>query len=175
MYLHDNIRLIRKKWGENQEEFSARLGMTRSNLSKLESGELELSLANCRLLSKLTGVTIDRLLDVQLDSDEIPVLPIGEGGEKLQGKAASAKEEDLGEFADLRNLAAAVREMQNDVGRLKKLLTYVEDTETGKLKVFNALQVIIGFLEEGLEEGDYLADKKAYLNRLAELLTKGGL
>ena len=149
--------------------------MTRSNLSKLESGGFELSLANCRLLAKLTGIPMDRLIDAKLGNDEIPVLPIGEGGERLLGRAMEGKETDLGEFADLRNLAAAVREVQNEVGQLKKLLAHADDPAMDKLKVFNALQVIIGFLEEGIEEGEYLDEKKAYLGRLAALLKKGGV
>lgn len=86
MNLYENVKLIRTVWGESQEKFGARLGMTRSNLSRIESGEYELSLPALRTLSSLTGLSMDRLVDGELTADDILKLPIGEGGEKLQVK-----------------------------------------------------------------------------------------
>ncbi len=178
MNLAENIRLVRKKWGENQDDFSNRFGMTRSNLSRIESGEVDLSLANCRLLSELTGISMNRLMDEQLTLEDIPPLPVGEGGEKFldRSEPREVKGErdlgDLGDLADLRNLVAVVRELQMDVSSLRKLKNMLDEEGRERLKVFEAIQLMINYLEQELQEsGEHSEEKKAYLDQLAALLS----
>ena len=174
MSLAENIRIVRKKWSENQDDFSNRLGMTRSNLSRIESGEVELSLSNCRLLSELTGISMNRLMDERLRLEDIPPLPVGEGGEKFLDRSESKEvvvEGELGDLADLRNLVAVVRELQMDVNSLRKLKHTLDEDGRERLKVFEAIQQVIHYLEQQLDESEYSEEKKAYLDRLGALLT----
>ena len=174
MKLGENIKTIRKKWGENQDDFSARFGMKRSNLSKIETGEIELSLSNCRLLSELTGININRLIDEELTLDDIPPLPIGEGGEmfvKKEDKKAEAAEREPGEFEDIKSLSAAVKELQEDMGSLRKLEAAMNDKENEQVKVLKALFLVIDYLEKDMEESEYKEEKKVHLDRLAAILS----
>ncbi len=175
MSLSENIRLVRKKWGENQDEFSRRFGMTRSNLSRIESGEFELSVANSVLLSKLTGISINRLFEEVLEEGEIPPVPVGEGGEKFVGPSRVERvvvSSDLGEFADLRKVVGELISLRHDVDLLKGSIAVLDDEGQEKLKVFKALQVVIGYVEKDIDESEYQEEKKAYLDKLAGILSR---
>lgn len=167
MSLPTNIVLIRKRWKENQAEFSERFGMSRTNLGRYESGEYEASVSFCMTLAKLTGISVERLVTEQLGEDEIPPLPLGEGGEKFVKAVTS---ENLGDLMDIRNVAAAVHNLQLDMERIKGLFADLDSEGVEKLKMFEAMQLIIGQLEAGLDEKDFLTEKEAYMGRLAALL-----
>ncbi|MCF8245515.1 MAG: helix-turn-helix transcriptional regulator [Saprospiraceae bacterium] len=147
--------------------FGDRFGMSRTNIGRYESGEYEASVSFCMTLAKLTGISIERLVLEKLKDDEIPPLPLGEGGEKFV-KAVSS--ENLGDLMDIRNVAAAVHNLQLDMERMKGLFENLDADGMEKLKMFEAVQLIIGQLEAGLDESEYLTEKKAYLGRLAALL-----
>ena len=171
MSLPANIALVRKRWKENQADFSERFGMSRTNLGRYESGEYEASVSFCMTLAKLTGISVERLVSTELTEDEIPPLPLGEGGEKFVKAVTS---ENLGDLMDMRNVAAAVHNLQLDMDRLKGLFENLDAEGIDKLKMFEAVQLQIGQLEEGLDESEYLTEKEAYMGRLAALLKGKG-
>lgn len=56
------IRKLRNELGLTQEELGAKIGQTKSNISKYETGALEPSLQALGLLSDIFDVTIDYLV-----------------------------------------------------------------------------------------------------------------
>ena len=62
--LSDNLRSLRRRRGENQEQVAEAVGITRQALSKWESGASLPDLPNCVALADYYGVTVDDLLGV---------------------------------------------------------------------------------------------------------------
>lgn len=173
-HIASNIFLLRKKvWKESQEVFSARLGMSRTNLARVESGEYEPSLSASMKLSATTGISLERLVNEELGKSDFPRLPIGEGGEAVVRSSGSAPPGQLGDFADLRKMAMAIRELQADMGKVKSVFGELDEEGVEKLELFNAVNVVIKQLEKGLDESEYSEEKKKYLSVLAAHLSAG--
>lgn len=75
--LSDNLRSLRRRRGENQEQVAAAVGITRQALSKWESGASLPDLPNCAALADYYGVTVDDLLRYDPAREGLPVPPRG--------------------------------------------------------------------------------------------------
>lgn len=167
-----NIRTIRKRWKESQVEFALRLGVLRTTLSRMENGTYNVSVAEVILLSKWTGIDVVRLAEASLKPEEIPEEPLKEADRKAES-APRVKTEvnDIDEFMDLRNLAQAVIDLQGDMQALQQMLTGLDEEGKEKLQVFKAIEILIHFLEKGMDESEYREEKEEYLKRLAAIVS----
>jgi transcriptional regulator with XRE-family HTH domain len=70
MYLPQNIKYIRFRLNENQEEFGNRFGVSAVSVSKWESGTNEMGVRMLLLLEDISGYTISDMCrkDLQLDA-----------------------------------------------------------------------------------------------------------
>ena len=75
--LSDNLRSLRRRRGENQEQVAEAVGITRQALSKWESGASLPDLPNCVALADYYGVTVDDLLRYDPARGGLPVPPRG--------------------------------------------------------------------------------------------------
>lgn len=75
--LSDNLRSLRRRRGENQEQVAEAVGITRQALSKWESGASLPDLPNCVALADYYGVTVDDLLRYDPAREGLPVPPRG--------------------------------------------------------------------------------------------------
>lgn len=159
------------------EVFGQRFGMSRTNIGRYESGEYEASISFCRKLSQLTGISMERLVGTVLLEEEIPPLPLGEGGEKFvaANEEASPENKEPEELVDMQHMAEAVRDLQLEMERLKGMLVGLDEESTKKVKLLEAIHLIIEHLEEGLDEKDYASERRAYLDRLAALISGKGV
>lgn len=57
MFLHKNIRLLRKKLNLSQEELALRVGLNRGNIASYENGTAEPRICNLLKLSEVFGVS----------------------------------------------------------------------------------------------------------------------
>jgi transcriptional regulator with XRE-family HTH domain len=57
MFLHQNIRLLRKKLNLSQEELAFRVGLNRGNIASYEKGTAEPRICNLLKLSEVFGVS----------------------------------------------------------------------------------------------------------------------
>lgn len=71
MKLEEKLQLLRKKNGYSQEQLADKIGIARQTISKWENGQAIPELNGLILLSKLYGVTIDRIVK---DDDECNIL-----------------------------------------------------------------------------------------------------
>lgn len=58
IFLHQNIRCLRKKLNLSQEELANRIGLNRGNIASYENGTAEPRICNLLKLSNLFGITI---------------------------------------------------------------------------------------------------------------------
>ncbi len=58
MYLHRNIRVLRKKLSLSQEELAVRVGLNRGNIASYENGTAEPKICNLLKLSQIFGVSV---------------------------------------------------------------------------------------------------------------------
>lgn len=75
--LSDNLRSLRRRRGESQEQVAEAVGITRQALSKWESGASLPDLPNCAALADYYGVTVDDLLRYDPAREGLPVPPRG--------------------------------------------------------------------------------------------------
>lgn len=122
-------------------------------------------------LSAATGISLERLVNEELRKGDFPPLPIGEGGEAVVRPVGKSVPGELGDFADLRKMAMAIRELQSDMGKVKSVFGDLDDEGMKKLELFNAVNVVIKHLEDGLDESEYSEEKKKYLSALAAHLS----
>lgn len=67
MKLHEKLQYLRKQNGYSQEQLADKLGIARQTISKWENGQAVPELNGLILLSRLYGVTIDRMV---IEDDE---------------------------------------------------------------------------------------------------------
>ena len=65
MELADQIALLRKKSGLSQEELGEKIGVSRQAVSKWESGKAVPELENLKELSRIFGVSLSELLQLE--------------------------------------------------------------------------------------------------------------
>ncbi len=152
MSISKNIKTVRKKWRDNQAGFGARFGVGKSAVSKWEQGENEPSPGVLIALEEMTGIPAKRLYRDEIGSGEVGIAP--------------------GEFSALGTNPYRERE-EELMKKIGSLVVQLDETEREKLKVFEALQVVIKFLEGNLDESQYKERKKEHLDRLAAILSGG--
>ena len=69
MNIGDNIKRLREDRGIKQQEIADLIGMHRSNYSKIESGQREISITSLDKIATFFGITIDELIHM---SSEVP-------------------------------------------------------------------------------------------------------
>jgi len=70
MSIGENIKQIRQQKGVKQQEIADLVGMHRSNYSKIENGQRELSINALSKVSKLFNITLDELVNMEGDVPE---------------------------------------------------------------------------------------------------------
>ena len=70
IYLHQNIRHLRKRLSMSQEELAGRVGLNRGNIASYENGTAEPKICNLLKLSSLFGVSIMDLTQRDLSDEE---------------------------------------------------------------------------------------------------------
>lgn len=69
--INDKIRYIRKQLDLTQEEFAVKVGVSRSFVNKIESGEKRPSIDTLESIAKIGGVTLDYFSEkAQIITDE---------------------------------------------------------------------------------------------------------
>ena len=175
--LGENLRTLRKRWKMNQEEMGRRLGVVRSHYSKWEKGTVRFPLEAAFELSKSTGISINDFLRKRLEEKDFPALPIEEGGKAVARGADNASVPDAGDY-DLRNIVATVSELKagaksdrEEIRKLRQAVAGMGDEVRQKMELFEAINVVIRYLEEGMEESVYREEKEKYLSALAAHLS----
>lgn len=70
IYLHQNIRLLRKRLSISQEELAGKIGLNRGNIASYENGTAEPKICNLLKLSTLFGVSMMDLTQRDLSDEE---------------------------------------------------------------------------------------------------------
>jgi len=65
MNIGDNIKRIRAEKGLTQQQIADLVNMHRSNYSKVESGQRELSIAALNKIARFFGMTLDQLVNME--------------------------------------------------------------------------------------------------------------
>lgn len=71
MSLGNSLYKSRKKKGLSQEEVAEKLGVSRQTISKWETEETVPDIYQAKKLAKIYGLSLDELMDVDLDQKEI--------------------------------------------------------------------------------------------------------
>lgn len=74
-----NIKYLRKKMGLSQEELAEKISVSRQSVAKWENGETLPDVQKCNELAILFDTTIDNLMNICFENNEIPVGESGDG------------------------------------------------------------------------------------------------
>jgi|GEM_PF-5056832 len=66
LYLADNMKYLRAKWGRSQQQLADELGITRTRYSKYEYGMAEPPIDLLVKIARYYGLTIDDIVSVDL-------------------------------------------------------------------------------------------------------------
>lgn len=81
MYLHQNIRALRKKLSLSQEELALRVGLNRGNIASYENGTAEPRICNLLKLSYIFNVPVTDLTHKDLSAEKGAIeIPAGSNG-----------------------------------------------------------------------------------------------
>ncbi len=69
-YLHQNIRILRRRLGFSQEELARRIGLNRGNIASYENGSAEPRICNLIKLSNLFTVSLSDLTGADLSCED---------------------------------------------------------------------------------------------------------
>ena len=122
MSLGNSLYESRKKKGLSQEEVAEKLGVSRQTISKWETEETVPDIYQAKKLAKIYGLSLDELIDVDLDQKEIEEV-IKNTDEKKEAKinwtnAWSKKYPVLAAYqqeVDIDRYARQIREMLTDL------------------------------------------------------------
>ena len=122
MSLGNSLYNSRKKKGLSQEEVAEKLGVSRQTISKWETEETVPDIYQAKKLAKIYGLSLDELIDVDLDQKEIEEV-IKNTDEKKEAKinwtnAWSKKYPVLATYqqeVDIDKYARQIREMLTDL------------------------------------------------------------
>ena len=122
MSLGNSLYESRKKKGLSQEEVAEKLGVSRQTISKWETEETVPDIYQAKKLAKIYGLSLDELIDVDLDQKEIEEV-IKNTDEKKEAKinwttAWSKKYPVLATYqqeVDIDMYARQIREMLTDL------------------------------------------------------------
>ncbi len=140
----DRLVFLRKQAGLTQDEVSAKMKMTRSSYSLIESGKIKLSDFHLRVLEKDFGFDKNYILNGDPIED--------------MGKSTTAKHTKTNEIPQWKDMMEMVFNMANDINFLKKEIMSIK----GNLN-FNS-----GEQKQGREVPMYLKEgEKAPLKKVA--------
>lgn len=122
MSLGNSLYNSRKKKGLSQEEVAEKLGVSRQTISKWETEETAPDIYQAKKLAKIYGLSLDELIDTDLDQKEIEEV-IKNTDEKKEAKinwtnAWSKKYPVLATYqqeVDINMYARQIREMLTDL------------------------------------------------------------
>ena len=122
MSLGNSLFDARKKKGLSQEEVAEKLGVSRQTISKWETEETVPDIYQAKKLAKIYGLSLDKLIDTDLDQKEIEEV-IKNTDEKKEAKinwtnAWSKKYPVLATYqqeVDIDRYARQIREMLTDL------------------------------------------------------------
>ena len=122
MSLGNSLFDARKKKGLSQEEVAEKLGVSRQTISKWETEETVPDIYQAKKLAKIYGLSLDKLIDTDLDQKEIEEV-IKNTDEKKEAKinwtnAWSRKYPVLATYqqeVDIDRYARQIREMLTDL------------------------------------------------------------
>ena len=122
MSLGNSLYKYRKKKGLSQEEVAEKLGVSRQTISKWETKETVPDIYQAKKLAKIYGLSLDELIDADLDQKEIEEV-IKNTDEKKEAKinwtnAWSKKYPVLATYqqeVDIDKYARQIREMLTDL------------------------------------------------------------
>lgn len=122
MSLGNSLYKYRKKKGLSQEEVAEKLGVSRQTISKWETEETVPDIYQAKKLAKIYGLSLDELIDADLDQKEIEEV-IKNTDEKKEAKinwtnAWSKKYPVLATYqqeVDIDKYARQIREMLTDL------------------------------------------------------------
>ena len=122
MSLGNSLYESKKKKGLSQEEVAEKLGVSRQTISKWETEETVPDIYQAKKLAKIYGLSLDELIDVDLDQKEIEEV-IKNTDEKKEAKinwtsAWSKKYPVLATYqqeVDIDRYAGQIREMLTDL------------------------------------------------------------
>jgi transcriptional regulator with XRE-family HTH domain len=70
MFLHQNIRLLRKRLKLSQEELARRIGLNRGNIASYENGTAEPRICNLLKFARLFGISVYKLTYSDLSREQ---------------------------------------------------------------------------------------------------------
>lgn len=125
MNLGNNLFNARKKSGYSQENVAEKLGVSRQTISKWETGETLPDIQQSKRLSVLYGLTLDDLIEFDIDVKEIEQV-IERTTEETQAKVDwnkvwSKKYPILSQykdFVDVKKYSNPLREQLNDLEKI---------------------------------------------------------
>ncbi|MBP1926880.1 transcriptional regulator with XRE-family HTH domain [Sedimentibacter acidaminivorans] len=96
MKFGDKLRSLRNKYNLTQTELAEKLNLSKANISKYESGNLEPNIQTITTISKLFNVSVDYLLKDEPDDESLTI------DEEFQSLLSDPK--TLVAFKDFQNL-----------------------------------------------------------------------
>ena len=85
--LQDNLIVLRNMYGMSQEEIAEKIGISRHEYAKWESGATVPDIEKCKRLADFYDVTIDSLLKTTTE-DKIGIIPPAPKGKNIWGSVA---------------------------------------------------------------------------------------
>lgn len=164
MFFHQNLKVIRKAWGISQKDVADKFQVSQGTVSAWEQStvpplEVIISLAD------YFKITVDDLLKKEFTRQNAPERW---GRREYPQQPDETVTENINSNDD--DLRAEVFRLSKEVEQLKELFAPMGGS---KLDVLQALQVITEHLEAGIEEKDYILEKKAYLEKMVAILSGG--
>lgn len=124
IFLHRNIRCLRKRLNLSQEELAAKIGLNRGNIASYENGTAEPKICNLLKLSTLFGISITDLTQRDLGGDDTSTSEASERYEKFSNtelevvQRFSERSEEIEQV--FRGLHTCCRFRTNTMGELPK-------------------------------------------------------
>lgn len=123
IFLHQNIRFLRKQLKLSQEELGGRIGLNRGNIASYENGSAEPKICNLLKLSNLFGVSIIDL--TQKDLSE---------GQNLQASAQNFQELSSNELELMEQFEARAAELQQVIQSIHTCFEYKARANAAEVK-----------------------------------------
>jgi transcriptional regulator with XRE-family HTH domain len=168
-YFNENLTLLRTGWGLSKKAMAEKFTVSQSTYARWEEStdpDLDTLLA----LADFFKVPFGDFITKKLAHKDIPPRWGGREYPQQPDETQTEVQEPSGNEA----LRTEVGKLQAEVEQLKASFAGLGKDGLNKLDVLKALQTITGYLEAGLEEEDYITEKKAYLERLAATLKGDG-
>jgi len=169
-----NIERIRSVWKLRQDEIGKLFGVSQKTISGYEAGKSEPSISTGLRISKLTGFTIQELVEDEIQFERIPKSPLLTQVEEPEDepiyKKSPPQHTNKKDLTNLDVLISTVERLDLNMERMLTVFNNLDEDGNEKLKVLNALFVVAQYLESELEEAEYAEEKKLMLEKLAAAL-----